>query len=1058
MDPATICAGIFTSVIGSFTHSWLGPKLANLHGSELERKLKDIAEKWRKKALKESADREAVKKFVEDLQSPDMVSTEAIQKIRQKLENMEIPSEDEWCDALMDLWDNICSSHRFDGLQEFFRCPRERVRVQFSILAKHFVLAYQANTEYALPALFTGLDAILNAIANIIERKVIPNTWSPTPGEASYRDQAKLTPSWLLHAKNQVVPFESDFRQEELKDLATFCEEERGNTEMIRLYTGPGGIGKTRLMVEHCLNQEEMGWRAFFLTSEFTKENFAEMLSCDCPLFLVIDYAECHPRLGDLLTAVHDNAPRYKHAIRVALLARHAGDWWANLVKEYETKDSGCWAQRPLQPLSDNLESRAKLFQHSAHAFAKILQCSAPESCPLLDAEIYANPLYIQMAAYNALQKSGDSLQNPLEAIVDHEKDFWLTFFEGKLNRVEKRSLKERLERIVAAVTLKGGVTKEELARLVGMFEGYGSQSEIVDLLLNLYTPSDSESTKAVTGLEPDLLGECLVLGVLEREGANAGQFLCDIVESDDEDEITQCFIVLGRLHDQDENSDKVEGWLAVLLDSPLFESLVMPAIRAALTMGERTAKCPIPDMLAKCLKTRGTPALAAEIRSHLPKDSVSFRRLAVWVFQALLEDYRSTKATNQNDEKEAKLLSRYSVALAENGNRESALTESCKAVRLYYDLVHENPDAFHHDFARSLHSLALRFSDLGDREAALKAARKAVRLYRALASQNSEAFNPSLARGLNCLGNMLARLGIHEKALEATQEAVLLSRDLVCRNPKSFKPILAWGLNCLGFRLSNLGDQERALEITREAVQLYRELADRNPDAFSPYLAKSLNNLGAALSNLNDQVDALKSTQEAVEILYGLVHRNPDFFYPELALALNNLGNDLASQGNRDEALEVTQKAVKIRRELASQNPDAFTHDLAKSLINLGTLLSNHGDREGALETAMETKEILRNLARQNPNVFNPDLSLVLNNLGIRLSNLGFREEALETLQEALVIRRKLARKSPQIFKQRLINTLIARKKILVEIEDFEEAEAVQTEIDHLESGESGD
>src|SRR5579863_4905385 len=64
-------------------------------------------------------------------------------------------------------------------------------------------------------------------------------------------------PAGLLDPRRRLVDFIG--RERELAGMLTWCED--GRPRGVRLVTGPGGVGKTRLSVELCARLEPRGWR-----------------------------------------------------------------------------------------------------------------------------------------------------------------------------------------------------------------------------------------------------------------------------------------------------------------------------------------------------------------------------------------------------------------------------------------------------------------------------------------------------------------------------------------------------------------------------------------------------------------------------------------------------------------------------------------------------------------------------------------------------------------------------------------------------------------------------
>ena len=131
-----------------------------------------------------------------------------------------------------------------------------------------------------------------------------------------------------------------------------------GGAGLVRLVTGGGGAGKTRLALELCRRMGGRGWRCA-QAGEGAERDVVGLERAAAPgarLLLVVDYAEARLGLEELLEAAARDAGR----VRVLLLARHAGDWWQRLGAG--SGRSGTWCRRlrcRLMPLAGDIEPGA---------------------------------------------------------------------------------------------------------------------------------------------------------------------------------------------------------------------------------------------------------------------------------------------------------------------------------------------------------------------------------------------------------------------------------------------------------------------------------------------------------------------------------------------------------------------------------------------------------------------------------------------------------------------------------------------------------------------------
>lgn len=328
------------------------------------------------------------------------------------------------------------------------------------------------------------------------------------------------SPGSLLRAEYRIVKFHG--RDKEQRELSVWCSE--GPAVRVRLYTGPGGMGKTRLAVEIARQLRQEGWQAGFLEPEDFRHPEAVWGSISQPgegLLIIVDYAETRREL--LVPLLQRLAATKKGPVRLILLARAALDWWEQLKTEGRgvgTLLSGqATTRHSLPPLAFGVKSRTESFWSAGEAFADRLNKKRPANAPAeIDATHFERVLLLHMAAYLAV--AGTEMARGEDGILDemlrHERRYW------KRRAMEDKRLPESLipgiSRAMAAITLGGGVRGEgeavAILRRLQAFAGHTGDVllEVAHLLHECY-PGD----RWIEPVLPDLLGEHLVQREMER-------------------------------------------------------------------------------------------------------------------------------------------------------------------------------------------------------------------------------------------------------------------------------------------------------------------------------------------------------------------------------------------------------------------------------------------------------------------------------------------------------------------------------------------------------------
>jgi hypothetical protein len=317
--------------------------------------------------------------------------------------------------------------------------------------------------------------------------------------------------SSLLRAEFAVVPFHG--RGDVMEELDDWCTQPPNTA--FRLYTGAGGMGKTRLMIEACDWMRARGWRAGFLSS--SAGAWDVLFEADAPLLVTVDYAELK-RTELRVMIEHALRRAARRRTRLVALARGGGDWWQDLARTgHGVGDFLCGqatSVRTLTAVAPTPEERANSFQRAARSFAARLGRPSPggvSKVPDMSPQYFDRVLFVHLAALAAVlgQDPGDE-NAMLDFALRRERGFW----DDGVVTAGLADLRGRavLEAAVIA-TLAGRIgTREEAIKLIGKAPALAGQpattvAELAGLLHTLY-PGDGW----LEGVQPDLLGEHLLL------------------------------------------------------------------------------------------------------------------------------------------------------------------------------------------------------------------------------------------------------------------------------------------------------------------------------------------------------------------------------------------------------------------------------------------------------------------------------------------------------------------------------------------------------------------
>jgi glycosyltransferase involved in cell wall biosynthesis len=697
---------------------------------------------------------------------------------------------------------------------------------------------------------------------------------------------SRLADSQLLRAEEAAVPFHLA-REPQVSELIHWAYDAR-YPQALRLITGAGGTGKTRLAIEVCSRLSNDGWHCGFLPSEISDLQVAgawNLLSkFESPLLVVFDYAET--RQETLLAFVRimlqaDVQPR----LRLLLLARDGGEWWDRLPSRNAVCEpflSGHATSGPftLPPLHGSIDEREAAYQGAVIAYASRLKLAdLPQISVDLTGEHFDRPLYVQMAALLALRgERRASAEGLTKALLYHERRYWARVTQqlggaSGLSEVDEAYAAE----LMTLATLAGGFARVKDAQHLWKMWGDsgGSQLDgsrqrtVFERLAALYP-----GQRGLQPLRPDLLGEALVASALLQQ---TGSELLDALLGSHSHSVERrnALTVLARLsmHRPD-----IEG--------PVVHSLIRNFLATAVDLLAVATQSDsrLPEWAERafiCLPLPVRHQAAGMLIRHMQKDSVQLAQFASVVSGVLVEKNRSKWQKKPADKSAlgeyALSLSMHSDFLARVNRDPVALTHARESVRIFEQLVEKSANAFNTELrlAHALTSYSMRLTESGDDDEARSISYRALQWYEKLASHDTS-LEPDLANALNNYGIDMAAVGNLSQALIYNERGLQLFAKLAANNAHEYEPKYAWALYLYAKRLTATGRYSEALTYSERAVQLFENAVNRNPDRYKIRLGQCLSTHSSILIDCGEYKQAVAPARRAAEIAIELSLRQP--------------------------------------------------------------------------------------------------------------------------------------------------------------------------------------
>ncbi|MEO1405876.1 MAG: tetratricopeptide repeat protein [Pseudomonadota bacterium] len=619
----------------------------------------------------------------------------------------------------------------------------------------------------------------------------------------------------------------------------------------VRLISGPGGSGKTRLAAQVAKELAKRGWSAGFLRADLSRQPMISVSQKG--LLLIVDYPEERSEQIERLLA--DVRETYRRPIRILLLSRFEASERRNRPGTELSKIAELSLE---QPGGVEGASAAELVCAAANALAELMKNDLP---PLEGAEAWVNQHYTHRLPLFAIAAGIHAALEPARAFQLGGSELMRELAERELRRV--RAAWSKLDR--------GGERALERLLALGLFTGNGlDESQIREI--------------AERDIGTELSGKKLIDAVRKTSWWLTEEQRLVRLEPD---RPAAAFLALAVLKD---DADDLPKWM------------VGPATSAGTRFGETLSRllfdlAELSGDAYRELEESSLVMLELFPESLSAFESVAFQSATQFSVRFVAAVCNRLLNGQLEPVRRARLLNNLGSHFSEVGQHDRALSLTQEGTNIFRELATSNTDDALREFGVSLDDLAIRLHAVGKRDAALEVAEEAVQTLRRLAPKEADLLSPHLVFAISNLCTILFDAGRPNVAFENAKEALGMWRQLAGAEPQTYRGCLAAYLGNLSNWLAESGDGDSALAAAVEAVDIFRDLYFKRPDVFCSGLTVALGNLSLRLSRLGRYEAALAFALQEVQGRRDMANVRLAYL-PQLAQALHNLSNRYAELG----------------------------------------------------------------------------------------------------------------------------------------------------------------
>jgi tetratricopeptide (TPR) repeat protein len=312
---------------------------------------------------------------------------------------------------------------------------------------------------------------------------------------------------------------------------------------------------------------------------------------------------------------------------------------------------------------------------------------------------------------------------------------------------------------------------------------------------------------------------------------------------------------------------------------------------------------------------------------------------------------------------------------LFEQNETETALQDNSEAIKIYQELVAQNPDSenLRISFVKTLIDLGQLYQFTWKLDKSIEVSNQVKKETEKL-DQNQKETQEIIATNLTDLGYSLSWNNQQAEAETEMAKAVEIVDSLAVKFPNDARTQrIVWRTYTQASAIYETIKDDISLKFAEKALESAINAVQNDASDFQAKhnLARAHYRKALCLNNLNKLSDALASLKTAQELVNELIEREPKnkVYQVEMARIYTNSGEIKFKQNNLEQALISFQESTKIREKILQSDPDNTNalRDLAIGFKNIGDIYLKLGSRDKAKAHYEKSLEIITGLRNNN-------------------------------------------------------------------------------------------